>query len=101
MSLKREAFKFAIKELARFSGASKTLFGQYSLQLKRLPRSYCLPLVLGIFKGHALYIIVVCQWVLSLTLMYIVQVLGIRYFKGHALHIIVVYKWVLSLMYKY
>ena len=41
MSLKREAFKFAIKELSTFSGASKTLFGQYCLQLKRLPRSYC------------------------------------------------------------
>ena len=44
MSLKREAFKFAITELSTFSGASETLFGQYCLQLKRLPRSYCLPL---------------------------------------------------------
>ena len=44
VSLKREAFKFAITELSTFSGASETLFGQYCLQLKRLPPSYCLPL---------------------------------------------------------
>ena len=44
MSLKREAFKFSITELSTFSGASETRFGQYCLQLKRLPRSYCLPL---------------------------------------------------------
>ena len=44
VSLKREAFKFAITELSTFSGASETLFGQYCLQLKRLPCSFCLPL---------------------------------------------------------
>ena len=44
VSLKREAFKFAITELSTLTGARETLFGQYCLQLKRLPPSYCLPL---------------------------------------------------------
>ena len=47
--------------------------------------SYIQVLDIKIFKGHALHIIVVYQWVVSLTLIYKYKVLGIL--KGHALHI--------------
>ena len=60
--------------------------------------SYIQVLDIKIFKGYALHIIVLYQWVLSLTLIYKYKVLGI--FKGHALHIIVVFQWVSLYKYK-
>ena len=46
--------------------------------------------VLGIFKGHALHIIVIYRK--GRIFCSDIQVLGIRYFKGHALQIIVIYQ---------